>query len=302
MLQLDRIKRVYRRSGSMRNFVATAREELFVRAWSRAKVRKLASTFISDYEPKKWIFLVGCYNSGTTILQKILNAHPSIAGIPREGVRFTNVLSNLEEHGHHMIWSEDFEDFIEPSLPHQLAYQQIKKDWGIFWRSGCTAFLDKSIANTARINWLNHVFPDSVFIGIHRNGYCVSEGLQRRAIPPSWLIAKNGSQKYPLETVANQWVCSNEMMLDQFATLPGSSILVGFEDFVGNPVDTTVGILEHLGLDSEAVSSKSGSLIMNGQKFEIRDPNPASLDRLDSKSIEIVAPILQSMMQKLRYE
>lgn len=302
MRHIEQLQRVYRRSGSLGNFVTAAKEELFVRAWSSAKVRRISGPFVSgNYNPGRWVFLVGCYNSGTTILQKILNAHPEIAGLPREGVRFTQILSNLEEHGHHMIWADDFRDFIEPDFPDDVAFNQIKKDWAVFWKNDRKAFLDKSIANTARISWLNRVFPNAFFIGIHRNGYCVSEGLQRRATPPGWLVDKTGNSRYPLETIANQWVCANEMMLDQFSGLP-NSMLVGFEDFIADPVDTLVKAFEQLGVDSGSVSFNSGKLIIHGKEFILHDPNPASLQRFDDSSKAVVAPLLRSTMLKLGYE
>ena len=163
---MKRLQRVYRRSGSMWQFIGMIQEELFVRAWSNTYVRKLSNALYPDYEPPKWVFLVGCYNSGTTIVQKILNSHPEISGMPREGVRFTNVLSNLEEHDHHMIWAEDYAHYVEPAFSDLAAYRQIKKDWACFWKQGDQAFLDKSIANTARIDWLSRVFPNAYFVGI----------------------------------------------------------------------------------------------------------------------------------------
>ena len=34
---------------------------------------------------KTWVFLVGCYNSGTTLLAELLGQHPSISTLPTEG-------------------------------------------------------------------------------------------------------------------------------------------------------------------------------------------------------------------------
>ena len=299
---MKRLIRVYRRAGSMRQFIATVLEEIFVRAWSRGTIRNISSPFVSDYEPPKWVFLVGCFNSGTTILQKILNSHPDISGLPREGVRFTSVLSNLELHGHHMMWADDFPSHVLPDLSDSDAYIQIKKDWGVFWKKGSAVFLDKSVANTARIKWLSRVFPNAAFIGIHRNGYCVSEGLRRRAIPPGWLVKETGDRKYPLANVANQWVRSNEIMLDEFSGL-NNSLLVSFEALVSNPVREVKSILQFIGVDAEAVSidSESGELNIFGSGFVIRDPNPSSLERLAQGSKEIVASIIKPMMVRLGY-
>lgn len=42
-----------------------------------------------DLTPKKWVFIVGCYNSGTTLLNQILSCHPDILTLPDEGAFLT---------------------------------------------------------------------------------------------------------------------------------------------------------------------------------------------------------------------
>ena len=41
---------------------------------------------------KNWIFITGCYNSGTTLLNQILSTHSRISGLPDEGVMLTDQL------------------------------------------------------------------------------------------------------------------------------------------------------------------------------------------------------------------
>ncbi len=301
MFSLERLTRVYKRAKTPARFSQLVAEEVLVRAWSHSSIRSASSVFIRNYSPKKWLFLVGCFNSGTTILQNVLASHPDISGLPREGVRFTDVLSNLEENGHHMIWDENFKNYVEPTISDSSAVRQIKKDWGLFWQSGASVFLDKSVANTARIEWLNRVFPDAHFIGIHRNGYCVTEGLRRRAQPPQWYQESIGSQRYSYTTIANQWVLANELMLNSLEDMP-NSIVVRFEDFVANPLQVTKHCVEFLELDSSIVSQSGKTLHMRDKKFEILNPNLASLERLGRAGRLESKPILEPMMHRLGYE
>jgi len=276
-------------------------EELLVRAWSNSTFRHASSVFVRNYYPEKWVFLVGCFNSGTTILQNILSSHSDISGLPREGVRFTDVLSNLEENGHHMIWDEEFHRYVYPVISDEVALGAIKRDWSLFWKTGASVFLDKSVANTARIDWLNRVFPNAYFIGIHRNGYCVTEGLRRRAKPPLWYQERSGSPQYSYETIANQWVVANKLILDSFENIP-NSLLIRFEDLVANPLKTTRNCVEFLQLESENISQTENILSINGKQFGIRNPNPESLARFDLNGRLESKPIVENMMQRLGYE
>jgi len=300
LFSLDRINRVYKRAKTPAKFSKILAEELLVRALSNSSIRGASSLFVRNYYPGKWLFLVGCFNSGTTILQNILASHPDISGLPREGVRFTDVLSNLEENGHHMIWDKQFNNYLNPIESDEAALAAIKKDWGLFWNAGSSVFLDKSVANTARINWLNRVFPNACFIGIHRNGYCVTEGLRRRAKPPQWYKDRQGSQQYSYETIANQWVLSNELMLNDFKNMP-NSLIIRFEDLVANPLQVTQSCIEFLQLDTEMVSQTGNTLHVYEKQFEIRNPNPESLERLGQSGRMESKPILEKMMYRLGY-
>lgn len=40
--------------------------------------------------PNKWLFIVGCYNYGTTLLHNILASHPNIRSMPGDGQYFSN--------------------------------------------------------------------------------------------------------------------------------------------------------------------------------------------------------------------
>lgn len=275
-------------------------EELLVRTWSNSTIRHASSVFVRNYHPEKWVFLVGCFNSGTTILQKILSSHPDISGLPREGVRFTDVLSDLEVNGHHMIWDDDFHDYLIPAISDEVALHAIKKDWGLFWKAGTRVFLDKSVANTARIDWLNRVFPNAYFIGIHRNGYCVTEGLRRRANPPRWYQERLDSPHYSYETIANQWALANELMLNSFENMP-NSLIIRFEDLVANPLQATTSCIEFLQLESDSLSQSENTLSINGTRFDIRNPNLESLARLDQRGRLRSKPILENMMHRLGY-
>lgn len=48
---------------------------------------------------RKWVFIMGCNNSGTSLLHYILGSHPDIASLPREGQFLTAVLPQPDHYG-----------------------------------------------------------------------------------------------------------------------------------------------------------------------------------------------------------
>ena len=52
--------------------------------------REVRIVLTSVKKDKTWIFLVGSYNSGTTLLAEFLGHHPSISALPTEGYFITD--------------------------------------------------------------------------------------------------------------------------------------------------------------------------------------------------------------------
>lgn len=301
MNPLARIKRFANRAGSPAAIVSKLAEEAAVRAWSYESVRSALRPLFSAREPQSWAFLVGCYNSGTTLLQHILSAHPEIAGLPREGVRFTDMLSNLETNGHHMMWDKGYRDLLSPNVPDEVAYRRILKDWAPFLDRKASIYLDKSVANAARVTWLDQAFPKARFVGIYRNGYCIAEGLHRRAIPPQRLHDAFGGNAYPLEVTGQQWVTANEDMLRDFETAE-HSLLIRFEDLIADPITNLQSIFTFLGTDPPDMNIEDKVLHVAGKPFTLRNPNASSLARLSEDDKTRLKPVIGPMMHRLGYE
>ncbi len=299
---IARLRRSAQKARTPQKFLKMIVEELFVRTYTNPMLRRFICMFVKTREPQQWVFLVGCYNSGTTLLQHILSSHKNIAGMPREGVRFTSHLENLEHNGHHMVWAQDWREHATPS-PDQSAYaaKEIMKDWSIFWKKGADIFLDKSVANTARIEWLAQHFPNAKFIGLHRNGYCISEGLHRRSKPPQWLVDKTGDSHYPLATTGEQWVIANQAMMGGLSKVD-HSLIVSFENLIKDPISELENVFSFIGLKNTAMSFDGETLTVNEKTFSIRSPNAASLKRLGDDGAKVLKPIISSMMQELGYD
>lgn len=259
--------------------------EMFVRSYINTYSRKfiqLASFRKCQLPPCK-IFLLGCYNSGTTILRDILKSHPQITGMPREGVRFTDVFPDMQEGG----WIRmAYQNRHYPAclFSSEECQRRLERDWGFWANKKSEFFLEKSITHSFRIPFLKETFPDAFFIGITRDGYCSTEGILRRAKPIDGAAKTLNNNTYPIELCAKQWVYINKAIL---ASKEDSLKIkhIKFEDFVNYPHEILYQIFDFLGASTNYLSVKGNVVSVDKKNFEIKNPNPESRQRFPKNKI-----------------
>lgn len=244
-------------------------------------IRRLFVCFAKSPKGKRWVFLVGCYNSGTTLLHSLIAAHPDVDTLPGEGAAFTDELTRPEDFGWTRMWhvcSEKIELREDSQGPDP---ERVKRDWGLWLSSKKNFYLEKSIVNSARMRWLDAHFEDACFIAIVRNGYAVAEGIRRRAqegkIP----------RQYPMDLCARQWVINNRT-IDRDAVRVRRFMKTKYEDLVNDPAVKLEEILSYIGLSPVTVTNVSGGVVLDGQCFAVADMNPESISRLSQKEIALI--------------
>lgn len=274
--------------------------EAVTRAYRREGVRRLVRPFFATRTPERWVFPVGCYNSGTTITQALLAAHPEVRSMPREGVRFTSVLPQPEDLGWTRMWIGCPEYMEMPAVAEPEKALRILEDWAPWWGSGGTTFMDKSITNGTRMPWLDANFGHACFIGIVRNGYCAAEGIRRRARPRGEPAAKLGGC-YTLRMAGEQWVAANEKMLADSEKV-GRFEFVFYEDLVRDPVGMLGRFWDFLGLERPATRETTDGVEIAGKAFPLRNMNPESLSRLTREDVEEINPVIAPLQERFGYE
>lgn len=270
------------------------------RLYEREPVRACVRIFFPTKTPDLWVFPVGCYNSGTTIIQELLAAHPGISTLPKEGVRFTAMLPAPEDKGWTRMWIRcteymDIGSEIEPKRA-----ERIQKDWAPWLDRSCRAFMDKSISNVTRIPWLERNFNNAHFIGIVRDGYCVAEGIRRKARPRGEAARQTGTV-YPIEMAGEQWVAANERLLAA-ANNVKRFMLIKYEDLVADPVGTLGKTWEFIGLALPHMEPLPDGLIIDQNAHHIEQNNNAqSHARLSDDDIRRLTPVIRDMQKRLGY-
>lgn len=259
--------------------------------------RELRVTLTSVVVPEKWVFVVGCYNSGTELLMHLLGSHPAIASLPVEGQFLTDQFLADYEIGLPRMWALREEAFRLTENDMGPDVVRLKKEWAMRLDRSRPIFLEKSPPNGARTRWLQRHFENAHFICIVRDGYAVAEGIRRKAEP------HHLREGWPIALCARQWARSNEVLLEDSVHLKHVT-WVRYEDLAADPEHEVGRLLNFLGLEFK----HSGGLDLRGawevhEKNEpIRNMNAESIARLTSGELRIITEQAERMLTHFGYE
>ena len=242
--------------------------DAFVRAYRHAPMRGVLRLPFPRVKPRGWIFPVGCYNAGTTIIKDAILAHPDVVGMPVEGDTLTSALDTFEEGGFPRGMFANH-DVIERSRNvGDLDVDRIIRDWAP-WIRGGKLFLDKSISNSMRIHKLRSAFPGARFVCIVRSPAGVIAGIKKRSRP------SHGGE-YDDGFLRAQWKYFYETILGDEE--PSDLSYCSYESFVASPSETTESLFRGLGLRRVPIEDDESGVRIDGRRLSVRSrPTPDSL-------------------------
>lgn len=269
----------------------------------RTLIRETAGSFHRELlialtpvpKPEKWVFVVGCYNSGTTLLAELMGRHSKISSLPTEGQFITDQLVQDYAVGLPRMWVNREDLFRMDEASEGPDVVRLKKEWGIRLDLKKPVLLEKSPPNGARTRWLQAHFENSHFIAIVRNGYAVAAGIRKKAEPHH--IA---GEHWPIEMAAHQWVRSNQVLLEDAPHLERLH-WVHYEDLASNPQETLGGILAFLGLSFEAQMVSSEAITIHERTSTLKDFNASSIQLLSGDDIERINEVAEPMLRHHGY-
>ena len=275
------------------------------RVWNRLRrsraVQRAFVPFGRDLRPDRWIFIVGCYNSGTTLLNAILSTHEQISGLDCEGVVLTDVLTRPEECGWTRMWTRCFDQMrLEPGAGTKERATRVKRQWSFSYPRNATNLLEKSIANTARIPFLDAYFRPAYFIYLVRDGYAVAEGIQRKAEPARW-DHPIYEDDYPIEICAEQWKRTDEVVRQDRGEVE-QFLRIHYEELTSDPKSTIKKITDFLDLRPIDKSKLQGRWDVHGYGKPIQNMNPRSYARLTAKDMAAIEQVAGPVLSAYGYE
>ena len=238
-----------------------------------------------------WLFVLGVNNSGTTLITKLLEAHPGIRSLPAEGQLLTDAFPRPDKLGVERLWTARMdlfrwteEDDIAPAV-------QAKRDWLMYHPDRPGILLEKSPPNAIRSRWLQQHFQPSRFLVITRHPYAVCEGIRRR-------------KQYAVEQAARHWLDANSCLLDDMASLE-CVLMIRYEDLVTKPAGCLGQIEAFLGLEGGHLLQSTTTVeahSVEGSTSGLTDLNASSLERLSRQDIDVINDICGPLMKRMGYE
>jgi hypothetical protein len=130
----------------------------------------------------RFVFLAGLHRSGTTLLARLLAAHPEISGFSDtgapadEGQHLQTVYPSDHEHGRPGRFGFAPEMHLTEASPLVSDENALRlfEEWSPHWDLSCRFLLEKSPPNLLKTRFLQALYPDSAFIVIVRHPIPVS--------------------------------------------------------------------------------------------------------------------------------
>ena len=275
--------------------------------------------WLRDGRVRRPVFILGAPRSGTTLLYRILRAHPQLAHWrPSEA---------------HEVWELDYHPALRGWDSNVLTAQdvtdeaaaRIRRSFGLVAGTS-RRFIDKTPRNTLRVSFMEAVFPDAQYVFLKRDGrenvnslinawrsprYRVYRLPEPHAIPgvdpawwkfvlyPGWRDDAHG----PLEVVcARQWAVSNAFALDGGEKIGSDRwIEVRYEDLVDAPVDEVGRILERLGLPYAPPVHGGAAAVATTPVNTVTPPEPGKWKRENPDEIERILPLIEPVAARMGY-
>lgn len=258
--------------------------------WSRIKTRSLGWRLMKEPQPKQWCFIVGCYNSGTTLLNQLLGLHPEIGTMPNEGQFYTDQLVRGAHVGLRRLWALKPELFrLDENTVTTIDSHKLKREWAYFYNDvSRPVLLEKTIANAARTRWFQKHFSPASFIVLVRDPYAVAEGIRRK-------------EKHSLEDAITQWKVSYQQIFEDLGFLERKLVLT-YEELTANPRETLNKITSFLGIAPFEMDMAGKEFTVHRVKSEISNKNGESYKKLTEEDYRTINKIAGEWIKRLGYE
>jgi len=243
--------------------------EIFIRLYQRRLFRSLLRPLFKESLPINVHFVVGCYNSGTTVIKQAIALHPEFSCAPVEGDLLTSAMDRHEQGGWPRCMVANSFNIVAERKSSFFDSGQFISDLRP-WIDNKKNFLEKSISNSFRVPILRKNFPNARFVCVTRHADTVVSGIQNRSNPTGMarLLLNNG--EYPVRLLLRQWLFFYSFLLKDYRSNPSDTYVCSYEKFILDPYKELIQIYNFLNLDSSGLRFKSNVLSYGSRKLEVK--------------------------------
>ena len=177
----------------------------------------------------RFLFIGGLHRSGTSLLHRLLRAHPRVSGfadtpaVEDEGQHLQSVFSPAYRHGGPGRFAFDLRSHLteRSALASAESRQRLMREWGAYYDLSKEVLLEKSPPNLVRSRFLQALFPGACFVFVVRHPLAVALATQKWA-------------KTPVLELLLHWHVAHAILFAELACLDRFCV-VRYEDFVASP-------------------------------------------------------------------
>jgi Sulfotransferase family len=200
-------------------------------------------------EGHQLVFLGGLHRSGTTLLARLLAAHPSVSGFSGtgapadEGQHLQSVYPPAKVYGGPGRFGFAPEAHLteESPLATEASARRLFADWSGYWDLEKPVLLEKSPPNLLKTRFLQALFPSAAFVVVFRHPIPVTLATAR------WRETRR------LQPLLEHWLHCYELFEEDRRSLRRVHV-IRYEDLVEDPDGALARVWGFLGLEPGGVS------------------------------------------------
>jgi len=198
----------------------------------------------AEIEGHRFVFVAGLHRSGTTLLARLLAAHPEVSGFSGtgapadEGQHLQSVFPSDHEYGRPGRFGFAPEMHLTESSPlvSDVNAQKLFAEWSPYWDLSRPLLLEKSPPNLIKTRFLQALYPESAFVVV-----------MRHPIPVSIPTAKwRGTRRY--DRLFEHWLRCHALFEADRPHLGRVHVLT-YEDLIRDPAGVMRDVYEFLEIE-----------------------------------------------------
>lgn len=208
----------------------TLHAESMIAMWTPKMLANIPQASMSDVRP---VFIVGMPRSGTTLTERILDAHPEVAGIgecPLIAHQLARMTATSLGSSQIDLYTQEYIDMLDDRV-------------GTVEGSGVTRVIDKHMGAERTLGLISRMFPNAKVIHCLRDPIdsCLSSYFQN--------FGTNVSYSRDLSSLGKMYVAHRKVMDHWYGVLDLEILPSSYEQLVADPEPKSRQLVDHVGLE-----------------------------------------------------
>lgn len=190
----------------------------------------------------RYVFIGGLHRSGTSLVARLLAAHPGIGAIEgapvpeNEGCYLQGAIPHTALHGVPGHFATDPAQHLTEghALDRLATRKRLEADWAPWFPADTPWRVEKSPVNCTRTRLLQSLYPLAQFVIVTRHPAFVDQAMRKWGIGPE--------ADFP-----RHWRAAHDVILDDLRHLH-AAMVVRYEDMVADPARVLAGLCAFLSL------------------------------------------------------